>query len=124
VNLGLRYYPELPDWVFDNGWHDSVMMAYAQDYRPDTPVAPCSEIVLPDCIQINNLAGNNDNKISILTIAGQHDWVDEGADGFTNDVGDVFDVENENLDRIFDARAVLGNDRILIIEECAIAACP
>ena len=115
LTLGIRYYPELPQWAFDNGWHDSIMMAYAQDYRPDTPVVPCTEGT--DCIQINNFAGNNDNKISILTIAGQHGWVDEGADGFTNDVGDVFDVENDDLDRFFDARANPGNDKILIVEE-------
>ena len=27
--LTMRYYPELPDWVFDNGWHNSIVMAYA-----------------------------------------------------------------------------------------------
>jgi hypothetical protein len=114
LTLGMRYYPELPDWAFDNGWHNSLMMAYAFDYRPDQ-VAPCSEAT--DCIQINNLAGNNDNKISILTIAGQHDWNDQGLNGLFDDVGDVFDVENEDLDRIFDARAADGNDKILVIDE-------
>jgi len=117
----MRYYPELPGRAFDNGWQDSIMMAYAADYRPDTLTNPCSEGT--DCIQVNNISGNNDDKISILTIAGQHDWNDQGLNGLFDDVGDVFDVENEDLDRIFDARAASGNDRILIIEECAIAAC-
>ncbi len=121
LTLGMRYYPVLPDWAFDNGWHDSIMMAYAQDYRPDTPVVPCTEGT--DCIQINNLAGNNDNKISILTIAGQHDWVDDGAPGFSDDVGDVFDVENADIldidgtEYLFDRLEPGGNDKILVIEE-------
>ena len=120
LTLGMRYYPELPDWVFDNGWHNSLMMAYAFNYRPDQ-VAPCSEAT--DCIQINSLAGNNDNKISILTIAGQHDWVDDGAPGFSDDVDDVFDAENADIQDIdgteylFDRLEPGGNDKILVIEE-------
>ena len=27
--LTLRYYPELPDWAIGDGWHDSILMAYA-----------------------------------------------------------------------------------------------
>jgi len=68
------------------------------------------------------MSGNNDDKISILVIAGQHDWDEDGD--LSDNVGDVFDLGNWDLDRIFDARAVSGNDRILVIEECAIAACP
>ncbi len=123
MTLGIRYYPEIPGWAFDNGWQDSIIMAYAADYRPDTLTSPCSEGT--DCIQINNISGNNDDKISILAIAGQHDWDDDGVlNDLSDDVDDVFDLGNWDLDRIFDARAVAGNDRILIIEECAIAACP
>ncbi len=120
--LGMRYYPELPEWVFDNGWQDSIMMAYAANYRPGslTP-PPCT--VGADCIRINNLAGNNDNKISILTIAGQHDWDDDLADGFGNDIDDVFDDENADIgdvdgtEYLFDRREQGGNDKILVIEE-------
>ena len=97
------------------------MMAYTADYRPDTLTNPCSEGT--DCIQVNNISGNNGDKISILANAGQHDWNDQGLNGLFDDVGDIFDVENDDLDRIFDARAISGNDRILIIEECVIAAC-
>jgi len=127
LTLGMRYYPELPDWVFDNGWHNSLMMAYAFNYRPDQ-VAPCSEAT--DCIRINNLAGNNDNKISILTIAGQHNWNDDLDNDFINDLPTIFDAENADIldidgtEYLFDRRELGGNDRILIIEECAVAACP
>ncbi len=118
--LGMRYYPELPDWAFDNGWHDSIMMAYAFDYRPDQ-VAPCTEGA--DCIQINNLAGNNDNKISILTLAGQHNWDDDADSNFINDLPTIFDAENADIldvdgtEYLFDRNALNGNDLVMIVTE-------
>ena len=132
VDLGLRYYPEIPVWAFDNNWHDSVMMAYAIDYEPD-PISspPCSEGT--DYLQIDGLAGNNDNKISILTLAGERSWVDGdispfvAPDGlFTDELGDVFNSENSDLDNIFDMRTIENTgapgdrkrDKILVIEEC------
>jgi hypothetical protein len=54
---------------------------------------------------------------SILTIAGQHDWDDNGVVGLADDVGDVFDLENEDLDDTFNVRAANGNDKILVIDE-------
>jgi len=122
VDMGLRYYPELPDWAFDNLWHDSVMLSYALAYRPDNG-GPCSEAT--DCIQLDSFAGNIDNKISILTIAGQNNWIDDGAAGFDDDLVDVFEGENATIaNNIFDAKPTPGNDKILIVEECAVAACP
>jgi len=115
LTLGLRYYPELPAWVFTNDWHTSIQMAYALNYRPDQAPSNCSMSV--DCVQIDNRGGINDDKISILAIAGGHDWVDDGAVGFLDDVGDVFDLENEDIDLVFDVRADNGNDRILVLEE-------
>ena len=115
LTLGLRYYPELPRWVFSNGWHNSIQMAYALSYRPDQAPADCSASV--DCLQIDNQGGINDDKISILAIAGEHDWNDDGAPGFIDDVGDVFDLENEDIDTVFDVRADNGNDRILVLDE-------
>lgn len=122
VNLGLRYYPELPEWAFNDLWHDSVMLSYALAYRPDNG-GPCSEAT--DCIQLDSSAGNIDNKISILTIAGQNDWIDDGVAGFDDDLIDVFEGENATIaNNIFDAKPTLGNDKILIVEECEVAACP
>ena len=120
IDLEFRYYPELPAWAFTNGWHDSLMMAYALDYRPDQ-VAPCLEAT--DCIQINNHAGNNDNKISILTIAGQHDWDADADLDFINDLPTIFDAENADIldidgtEYLFDRRELGGNDKILVIGE-------
>ncbi|MFA9421206.1 MAG: hypothetical protein ACERLB_13730, partial [Gammaproteobacteria bacterium] len=131
LSLELCYYPELPDWVFDNEWHDSVMMAYASDYRPDVNGAAGDCVTNPPCLQINGLGGINNDKVSILVIAGEHGWVDGDTspavapDGFfTNDVGDVFNLEDSNLDTIFDFRTVEDTaapgdtlrDKILVIE--------
>ena len=113
--MTLRYYPELPDWAFSDGWHDSILMAYAGAYQPGGGGGPCTAGT--DCLQINNFAGTGNDKISLLTIAGQHDWNDDGAAGLADDVGDVFDAENDDLDDTFDARAAAGNDEILVIDE-------
>jgi len=130
MDLGLRYYPQLPGWAFTNKWHDSIMMAYAQDYRPDINAALGNCGANPPCIQINGLAGNNIDKISILALAGERNWVDGDllplvvADGsFDNEVGDVFNLENSNLDSIFNIRIVENTtapgdtqlDKILVI---------
>jgi hypothetical protein len=92
-----------------------MQMAYALKYRPDQIPANCTAGV--DCLQINKLGGINNDKISLLAIAGEHDWLDEAADNFANDLLDVFDVENENMDTVFDVRADNGNDKILVIDE-------
>jgi hypothetical protein len=131
LELGLRFYPELPGWVFDNGWHNAVMMAYANDYRPDLSAAAGDCGTNPPCLQINGLAGINNDKISLLMLAGEHNWVDGDinpavpADGtFANEVGDVFNLENSNLDSTFDIRTVEATaapgdtqlDKILVIK--------
>ena len=130
LTLGLRYYPELPDWAFTNGWHDSVMMAYANVYRPDVLGGDCG--ANPPCLQINGLAGVSNDKISIVTLAGEHQWEDGSAllgvaaDGsFADELGDVFNLENSILDNIFDMRTIEDTgapgdtqlDKILVIEQ-------
>ena len=116
MRIGLRFYPELPDWVFDNGWQNSVMMAYADDYRPDSGGGPCT--AGNDCLAIDNWNGIDDDKISLFVIAGEHDWVDSDVDGSMDDeLAGVFDPENDDRDNQFDAAANGGNDRILMLEE-------
>ncbi|MFT5741589.1 MAG: hypothetical protein ACI822_002928, partial [Gammaproteobacteria bacterium] len=114
LDIGLRYYPVLPDWVASNGWHDSVMMAYADDYIPGA-TAPCT--VGTDCLQITNFPGADNNKVSLLVIAGEHDWVDEGTDGFFNDIIDVFGSVNAVIDDTFQVSDLNNNDKILVIDE-------
>ncbi len=134
VTLGLRYYPELPRWVNNNRWHDSVQMAYADSYRPDQIGVPadCTEGI--DCVEFSGFTANPDNKKSLLVVAGEHDMLDGDAVPrpviapdllFSNDLEDIFNPENSDLDRIFDGRTVedplaLGDtelDKILVIEE-------
>jgi hypothetical protein len=116
LTLGMRYFPELPGWAlpydFDdspkgNDWHNSILMAYAASYRPGTPV-PCSPGT--DCLTIANTGSPLNDKASLLLIAGPHVWV--GVDPES-----VFDTGNGDLDGDFDARAVGGNDHLLVIEE-------
>jgi hypothetical protein len=114
--LKMIYYPELPAWTFDNDWHNAIMMAYADDYRPDTLTGPCTVAGL-DCLVINNAGGILNDKVSLLVIAGQHDWDDVDTNGFFDDPQSVFDTENNDLDSDFDAHADSGNDKILVIDE-------
>ena len=131
VVLGMRYYPVLPRWVFTNNWHNSLMMAYANDYRPDVNGAAGDCAVNAPCLVINGLAGTNNDKVSILALAGEHIWVDGDVnpavaiDGsFENEVGDVFNNENSDLDNVFDIRTLENTaapgdarlDKILVIE--------
>jgi hypothetical protein len=103
LTLGLRYYPELPNWVIENNWHNSILMAYAPGYIPGgsgscTPENGDVAIgAADDCIVVNNLGGINNNVISLIAIAGEHDWVDDGVD--SNGDGDFVDPGNDdNLD--------------------------
>ncbi|MCP4494311.1 MAG: hypothetical protein GY820_44475 [Gammaproteobacteria bacterium] len=117
VTIGLRYYPELPKWVLDNSWYDSIMMAYADAYRPDSNIADCIAGSLTNpCLTVLNTGGANNAYKSLLVIAGQHDWIDTGNVGLGDDVIPVFEVENANLDNIFDVRVAGGNDKILVID--------
>jgi hypothetical protein len=80
------------------------------------------------------LAGNADNKKSLLVIAGEQDWADGDAApqtpdapdlSFADELDDVFNPENADLDRVFDIRTVedplaLGDtalDKALVVEE-------
>ncbi len=120
--LETRYYPELPRWVFNNDWHESAMLAYPDDYAPDAATAvpfpaipPCTTGV--DCLSLGSTSLPVNNKVAIMMLAGDHDWIDEGLDGLSNDIGDVFDAGNDDLDDIFDADVAGGNDMFMIISE-------
>jgi type II secretory pathway pseudopilin PulG len=139
LSLGMRYYPEFPAWVFTNGWHRGVRMAYAQGYRPDG-LGACTPGDLDPavaCLQITGLAGTNNDIISLLILASERNWVDGDVDpnpvlqvpadgSLDNDIGDVFNLENSNLDGILDMRIVENAgyatrdqrlDKILVIEK-------
>jgi hypothetical protein len=110
--LGVVYYPELPYWAqaAEDDWHDSVQMAYASAYAPrDDYIPPVNCTPAVDCITVANIGGVKDDKIAVLALASEHNFVDEAADGFANDLIDIFDVngvvDNADSDDIFTVRA-------------------
>jgi len=115
-SLGVTYYPELPDWARTNLWHDSVMMAYAEQFGPGGTATCTPEdgniltAATDDCLVMTNLGGANNNITALLVLAGEHDFLDgddlndDGdyvdlnevlPDGdFSNDLYDIFETEN------------------------------
>jgi len=122
LTLSMRYFPELPSWTFDNDWHNAIRMAYALEYEPGAvPPPPCG--VNTTCLYLEDSAGAPRNVISLLVLAGQHDWTD-GVEGdptkpangrLKNDLLSVFDNGNENTNPTFYRHR--GNDKVLVIEE-------
>ncbi len=112
-SLGVRYYPPLPAWALANDWHNSIQMAMAQDYEPGG-AGDC--ITNAPCLTVNNLGGINNNKAALLSIAGDiFSSTDDGIAGYTDDLPEIFEIENSDLDPVFVKRA--GNDKILILRE-------
>lgn len=119
LKVEMRYFPEVPGWAHkdNDDWHNSIMMAYADDYRPDQNGAAGDCAANPPCLQINGLGGVNNDKIAVLVLAGERSWADGDisppvlADGaFADELGDVFNLENSNLDSIFDIRTIEATD--------------
>lgn len=109
---GVVYYPELPAWAFSNDWHHSIQMAIAEDYKPDGNNTDCT---VTGCLVVNNLGGVNNDKVSLLVIAGEIDnLVDDGAAGFLDDLTAQFEAENDTSNITYDRRA--GNDSVLVMQ--------
>lgn len=93
VTITADWYPQLPLWVADNGWDDSVMMTYAPDFAPGggAVCTPEDGDEADDCLVVTNLSGPNINDIvSLLVLGGENDLSD-GDD--LNDDGDYLDVD-------------------------------
>jgi hypothetical protein len=113
LKLGLRYFPVLPAWALDNGWHNAMRMAYAYEYQPPG-TGTC--IIDSTCLHLEDSAGAPQDTISLLVIAGTHDWKDADSNGrLKNDIDTVFDAGNENDNKTFYRHR--GNDKILVIDE-------
>ena len=112
--LGVIYYPELPDWalVSEDNWHDSIQVAYSSGYEPGA-ASSCTPGA--DCLTVKNISGIQNDKIAVLTLASDHNFIDNGAAGYQDDLSDIFDVENDDSDDVFDLRALNGNDKILVM---------
>ncbi|MCP4335440.1 MAG: type II secretion system protein [Gammaproteobacteria bacterium] len=113
LTLAVRYYPELPAWALGNNWHNSIRMAYAPEYEPG-PTTPC--VINSTCLRLDDSPGTPQNVISLLVIAGTHDWQDQPVNGRLDDNLDtVFDGGNDNDDNTFYRH--IDNDKLLVIEE-------
>jgi hypothetical protein len=116
LKVGLPYYPVLPIWVLDNGWHNSVLLAYSASVRPGGD-GTCTVGI--DCLTLRNFGGVTNNKLALLVQSGKDingdidtglvDGLDDnanppvndslglsggGADVFSNDLGDIFEGQN------------------------------
>lgn len=111
--LGVIYYPELPDWSLaaEDDWHDSIQMVYAGAFTPGNAAVNCTPGV--DCITVANIGGVKNDKIAVLTLAFEHNFVDEAADGFSDDLADIFDLENDDNDDDYAVR--IDNDVIQVM---------
>jgi len=115
-DVNADYYPELPLWVRKNRWNDSVMLAYADDYKPggDNDCMGSTS-----CLTLrNNFDGQSDDNISLLIAAGS-------MPANSADLENIFELENNApdedrnaaLNAIYDANPVNGDDSILLIDE-------
>jgi len=111
LTLATRYYPEIPDWAFDNDWHNSMILHYAWDYRPggDQVCDPTVFDLRRSCIFIRERDFSatepwNRDKVAILLNTAEHDWVDgAGLDGTGDSPGDAtFLNDKEDWDRVVD----------------------
>ncbi|HUV22067.1 MAG TPA: hypothetical protein VMZ32_09780 [Gammaproteobacteria bacterium] len=125
VTVGVRYYPELPRWVWANGWHDMLQVAYSSEVRPGGDNV-CTPGV--DCLTLQDVGGVTNNKRALLVLSGgvgdfdplDTDLTDAGGgpNYYADDLSLIFEGENNNLDEVFDNRptAGLANDVILQLE--------
>ncbi len=116
--LTLRFYPELPDWAIEDGWHDGIMMAYADAFKPRaTPIPPCNPGT--DCLTVDNYGGINNDKVAVLVLASEHGWDDDDDPNLHDDLDSIFDPGNAYItinDDLFDAKAFPGDDKILVMD--------
>jgi hypothetical protein len=123
LELEMTYFPELPQWTYDNEWHNAIRMAYAPDYAPGVLPPGCDPVPLSlggddDCLKINPDVGGPRNIKSLLVLAGEHDWDDINANGWlgnSDDLQTVFDNGNHNGNYTY--YTTRGNDRVLFIEK-------
>ncbi len=95
-------------------------MVYALEYEPGALVGPPCTVTT--CLQLNDSPGRPRDKISLLIIAGTHNWIDDDTNGrLKNDLDSVFDSDTVLADgnNYYNPRFYrhLGNDKILVIDE-------
>ena len=124
ITVGLRYYPELPRWAWRNGWHDMVQAAYSSALQPDGD-GTCNAGV-DDCLTLQGVPGVTNDKIGLLVLSGNEGDGDPlntaltdlggGPLYFADDLGLIFEGENNTPDLVFDQRSPNTNDVVLLLE--------
>jgi hypothetical protein len=143
--LGIRYYPELPNWVLTNNWHNSVLMAYSAAVQPGGD-GTCTG-GLDDCLTLDNAGGVTTNKLALLIQSGADinggvdtglvDGLDDSAnlpandnlgigggspDYFSDDLPDIFEGQNNTspvsgdlVDQLTFEKPINGNGNDVIL---------
>jgi hypothetical protein len=112
LQVGVIYYPELPQWLVDNKWHRSLQMVIDDDYSPAGNNTNCAATTT--CLTLQNLGGVNNNLVSLLILAGELPGPDDEPDGFLDELQVIYEAENRFNNMVFDKRA--GNDNVLVIQ--------
>ncbi|MHC4783989.1 MAG: hypothetical protein ACYTE0_13220 [Planctomycetota bacterium] len=64
LDITADYYPPLPLWVKHNNWNDSILMAYADDYKPDPVVDNDCLLPVNTCLTVgDDFAGSSNTNI-------------------------------------------------------------
>ena len=124
VRVGIRFYPELPGWALDNGWHNMIQLAYSSALQPGGD-GTCDAGV-DDCLTLLNSTGVTNDKTALLILSGSEGdddpvnsaLIDEGGgpEYYFDDLADIFEGENSSPDLIFDKRPANSNDIILSLD--------
>ncbi len=108
--LGISYYPEMPFWLSPNEdrWRDSVLLAYSKQKAPGGS-GVCTPGV--DCLSVANVFSGRDVG-AVLINAG------ESSLGLSlqSELLNLFDPENRDLDFLFDAASINGNDSLMVLQ--------
>ncbi len=123
IEIGLRYYPVIPLWALDNGWHNMMQVAYSSAMQPGGD-GTCD--VGLDCLTLLSTGGVIDNKLALLVLSGNEgdlDYlntalIDSGGGPlyFEDDLDNIFEVQNNSVDLVFDNRPFNGNDVVFLLE--------
>ncbi|MCP4876029.1 MAG: hypothetical protein GY896_11240 [Gammaproteobacteria bacterium] len=111
-DITVDYYPDLPIWVHDDDWNDSILMAYAPDYGPDSFSLPPSCVTAPPCLTVvDSFEVITNDKASLFLSAGS-------IPDNVGDLGSMYEGENATpLDGTFAAHPKGGDDAMLIVDD-------
>ncbi len=121
-DITVDYYPELPVWVSQNLWNDTILFAYAPDFAP-TGDGNC--LAPPTCLTVDHdFDGGSTTVFSLLVGANDHPGtvvpnppLDPGLIGIFEGPNDVPGEEGAggSPDAAYDANPTGGDDTLLIV---------